>query len=112
MQMFRKKDGKNPTKKNMEAFKYNEVLDYVVKLAPYYSQNKDVDPRAMPVVLPLGRLISVVDAYIHGGVAGIANNDYQKLMESSEKIRERLTAVGAVVESMEDAGLDYKEVDE
>lgn len=112
MRMFQKKDGKKPTKKNVETFKYNEVLDYVVKLAPFYSQNREVDPRAMPVVLPLGRLISVIDAYIHKGVNGIVNNDYQKLMESAEQIRERLSTVGAVVESMENAGLDYKEVDE
>ena len=76
------------------------VLDYVVKLAQYYSQNSGIDPRAMPVVLPLARLISVVDNYVTNGVEGMVRDKYIDILRDMESTKEALQNVKNATESM------------
>jgi len=58
-----------------------------------------VDLRAIPVVLPLARLIAVIDSYLSGGIHGMVDNDYTELSRKAEQIREKLESVSESVSS-------------
>lgn len=85
------------------------VLKHTEELAKYYTHNSNVDPRAMPIVVPVARLISIVDAYLNGGVEGIAKNQYADVMRSIEEAKMRINAVNSSIESLQEWDQSVKE---